>query len=407
MKQSQEIFQLDDDNDINTSDPEILNQNEELLNQPENLNTPVFKKNLMITKKKNLANSLLNTGNIGNNLVLCKKFVLGNKKNFYLFFITFLGTLLTWASWILTNNFFYSLKIYIIGTVPFIFSEIFFILCFIIEPGIIPRQCPEFIKKNDNELNDIDISNNEEITPRIFTERKCGTCGIIRPSCASHCKYCDNCVLNFDHHCFYISNCVGKRNHKFFYLFLFFGVISSFYLIICDFITIIHVFILRSNEMWKLLYREEIYILIIICALILISFLYLLLGSMNLLILFTPLGIGFILFSFLFYKHIYKRENPYFENPFVILVFFAGLSFGVFATKTFFSQTKNIASGYTIKQNMSIQKELLSVTTLHKKKKIGNKYIRKRNCGEKIKNICKFLCAKRGESLIIPKRDLY
>ena len=83
----------------------------------------------------------------------------------------------------------------------------------------------------------------KEMKPRIFTERECTTCHIMRPPGASHCGTCDNCVLNFDHHCGFLGNCVGKRNHKYFYLFTFFGVITSLYFLIAQIVTIVKVFI--------------------------------------------------------------------------------------------------------------------------------------------------------------------
>mmetsp|Transcript_26465 Transcript_26465/g.61709 ORF Transcript_26465/g.61709 Transcript_26465/m.61709 type:complete len:446 (+) Transcript_26465:102-1439(+) len=57
--------------------------------------------------------------------------------------------------------------------------------------------------------------------------RHCGTCEMRRPHRASHCKVCDNCVLDFDHHCFYIGNCVGLRNHRPFVVYLILGAIGT------------------------------------------------------------------------------------------------------------------------------------------------------------------------------------
>mmetsp|Transcript_20249 Transcript_20249/g.36735 ORF Transcript_20249/g.36735 Transcript_20249/m.36735 type:complete len:459 (+) Transcript_20249:15-1391(+) len=57
--------------------------------------------------------------------------------------------------------------------------------------------------------------------------RRCYTCEVRRPPRASHCRVCDNCVLDFDHHCFWIGNCVGLRNHKAFILYLVLGSIGT------------------------------------------------------------------------------------------------------------------------------------------------------------------------------------
>ena len=433
----------------------IENKNDKLLNHVENNNiNDVSSKsqinNILILNEENRFNKInqktekeisSHYGNIGNNIVVCNKYVLGIKSSLILFIFTLLGMNVTFIGWILSNNTFYQNYIYIIGGIPFILTQIFFILCFLTEPGIIPRNDPNFLEKHDNlnkenmNNNSINESNNKENNiinnnigkeevhikenenidnnqndifsiPRIFTERKCSTCNINRPPCASHCRYCDNCILNLDHHCFYISNCVGQRNHKYFYLFLFFGSISAIYLSICCFVVTINIFIIKSKSLWSILFSKDKWMIIISIILIAFSTIYASLGSLNFIVLFGPSGVGYIIFSFLFYK---DKPDDYesFRNPFCVPSLIAGCYFGIFVVATFIKQTNIIGSGLTIKQNNSIQKELMNNSISQKKVVFNKDYLSKKSKKEKFKNIIKFLTKKTSKSLIVPKRDLF
>uniref|UniRef100_A0AC35U580 Multifunctional fusion protein Palmitoyltransferase Autophagy-related protein 13 n=1 Tax=Rhabditophanes sp. KR3021 TaxID=114890 RepID=A0AC35U580_9BILA len=48
----------------------------------------------------------------------------------------------------------------------------------------------------------------------------CTTCLIIRPHRSKHCKYCNYCIVRFDHHCGWIGNCIGVTNHIYFITYL-------------------------------------------------------------------------------------------------------------------------------------------------------------------------------------------
>ena len=376
--------------------------------------------------------------NIGKNIVLFNKYVLGIKLNLNLFIFTFFGMILTFLGWILSNNNFYSKYIYIFGSIIFCLTQIFFLLCFFTEPGIIPRNDPNFQEKNENpekkeinlnndqtnksnlafnkndnindnnNKNDIDTNKNDrdEITiPKIYTERKCKTCNIIRPPCCSHCRYCDNCVQDFDHHCFYVSNCIGKRNHKYFYLFLLFGSLISLYITFLDLFLLIYIFIINPKGIWSIIYSNNKIILIISIVLISLSAIYLFLGCINFFVLFVPSGAGFILFFYAFYKN---KPNYFenFRNPFIILVLIVNLFFCIFVIINFIKQTKNISKGVTIKQEASIKRETIKNISKNKNTNFDKYYFTKRTKKEKIKNIIKFLFKKIDHSLIIPKRDL-
>ena len=391
--------------------------------------------------------------NIGRNIVICKKYVIGVRETFYLIISMIILEISELIAFILFNNSFFPFYIYIIVGVLLLLNLIFYIITFLTEPGIIPRNHPDFIKKEsiennienkdikeikvnkeinndnlsqnnnlfDNNINsknnlivngnndneELGINNNKKVSnnnqdentkPRIFTERECSTCKIIRPPGASHCSTCNNCVLNFDHHCVFISSCVGKRNHKYFFIFLFFGSITSLYIIICQLITIIKVFILEPKGLYTQLWNNNKWV----C---LICLLFIVLGVINLMCSITMGAIfllsAYIMFIVIFYIYYKREENQKYYNPFIILVLGGAFFFFVSVVGQFCVQNCNICRGVTVKQSKSIK------DALNNKEKVNDEYIRHKTCGESIKNFFTFLFDDIPESLIVPERDLF
>ena len=66
---------------------------------------------------------------------------------------------------------------------------------------------------------------------RLFYDKYCVTCNIIRPPTTSHCSYCNVCVFGYDHHCYIFGNCIGIRNWRNFIFALFFIILTACYLL--------------------------------------------------------------------------------------------------------------------------------------------------------------------------------
>ena len=348
---------------------------------------------------------------IGTNIVLFNKYVFGTNKDVLLLLGTILGMAITWFGWAYTNSYYFSFKIIIIPGIPYILLNYFMILSFLTEPGIIPKDCPEFSKKalEEKEKSKINNENNQEnleIIPKIFKERSCITCNIIRPPGTSHCRDCDNCVQNFDHHCFYISNCVGKRNHKYFYLFLFFGTICSAKIFIIGLISLYKIFIINANETIFFYYKQDKKLFIICASLFIISVLFLMTScSMHCAIFFFLISFG--IYSFLWYSHFYNKKNiSFYYNPIILIFYLANNYLLFFVATTFINQSGYISSGYTIKQRASISQEIIEINITKSNRKLKNEYLRERTFKEKIENILKFLKDDIGPSYIVPERDL-
>ena len=347
---------------------------------------------------------------IGTNIVLFKKYVLGTRKNFLLILATISGMAITWFGWAITNSIYLSFTTIIICFISYFLTNYYMVLSFLTEPGIIPRECPEFSKKNleENINEDINKDNkeeNKEIIPKIFQERSCTTCNIIRPPGTSHCRVCNNCVQNFDHHCFFISNCVGKRNHKYFYLFLIWGTIGSSKMVILGWISLYKLFIINAHETIFIYYKHDKKLSIICMCFIAIGLLFCMCS--NIFCLTIQFIIAFIIYYVMWLKYSYGNNNTKINyNPFIIAFYIGSIYFFGFVISTFWRQSDYISSGYTIKQTQSIRDELMNIYNSKSNNKLKDEFIRKRTFKEKVMNIIKFLKADNGPSLIIPERDL-
>lgn len=145
--------------------------------------------------------------NIGANIVLkgcCskKKYVVGTYDSFWVFVLTVLGITITVSGWMVSTIGYCSNYFFVIGFVLYVFTIFYMSLCFLVEPGIIPKNDPDYQydepPQTETGPNEKETEDENGITPSIFKEKYCTTCKILRPPKTSHCRICDNCVQNFD-----------------------------------------------------------------------------------------------------------------------------------------------------------------------------------------------------------------
>jgi hypothetical protein len=281
--------------------------------------------------------------------------------------------------------------------------EFFMILTYLTEPGIIPRNHPDYLEskeKNEDKKEELDT------IPRIFTERKCETCNIFRPPKASHCKICDNCIIDFDHHCTFVSNCIGKRNHKYFYLCLFFASSFGIQTVYLSLKVMKYVFITKYNETLFYMYKgnKVLFYMIFIC-LIIALFLSRRRRTECSIIILAPLSL--ILFFKSWNKYVPKKENsPSYYSPFIIVMVIIVSMYAIFASVNLILQTSFISKNVTFKQNMSIIEKKNELNRQGKLNQISEEYTRKKTFKERVLNLIKFMLSKKDGSLIVPERDL-
>ena len=341
--------------------------------------------------------------NIGNNIVLFKKYVLGSFYDTPLLLFIEILIIIIFYYMIHYLGSFYSKYILIPLSIFMFLTGYYMLLTYITEPGIIPKNHPNF----QGEIKNSEGDEKNWTIPRIYTERNCSTCNINRPPGASHCGICNNCVLEFDHHCVFVSNCVGKRNHKYFYLFSLFGSLSSIILIILIIIVIKHVFITKSDETLSFMIKENKTLFITSVVLAILGIFYSLCNprySCNA-YLFGSSGIG--LFIYLWHKHVPTTDTtPSYYNPYIIIIFVVVVLLGIPVIGNLTSQTHILGQKLTVKQKTSINQKIRELQLKNPNLKINEEYTRKKSFKEKLKNIIELLFSKIDESLIVPERDL-
>lgn len=96
-----------------------------------------------------------NFGNIGNNIVLFNKYVFGPKNFLWLLILIMVAIAISFYLYLRFIGDFYSKKMYYVLYIFFFLTEYFMLVSFLIEPGIIPRNSPEFmIDENKKKLNE-------------------------------------------------------------------------------------------------------------------------------------------------------------------------------------------------------------------------------------------------------------
>ena len=336
--------------------------------------------------------------NVGKNIIINKKYVLGPIYGVGLLLFVAVGLVSELSAIIYFLGPFYSKYVYFIYCIIVLLMEIFMFLTFFTEPGIIPRNHPDY----QGEIKNSEDNENDKTIPRIFTKRKCKTCNIIRPPGASHCGICNNCVLDFDHHCAFVSNCIGKRNHKYFYYFLLMGHIAGLKGIIINIRVIIYVFITKYDETLSFVVKGNKTLLIVMIASIILPVLY-----SNLYSIIICAGIVIGLYFYLWYKYIpIKQSTPSYFNPYIIVTFIIVVMCYIFITGNLCGQTYVISQNITIKQYASINEKILDLYKNNRGLKVDEKYTKRKSILQSFKNIIGLMFSKVDESLIIPERDL-
>jgi hypothetical protein len=272
------------------------------------------------------------------------------------------------------------------------------VVTFLTEPGIIPRNHPDFQEKK----------NQNENLPRIMKERRCKTCNIYRPPKSSHCRICNNCVEEFDHHCVFISNCIGKRNHKYFYYFLITGSSIGLYVLILNLRLFYYVFFTHWKETTSYVIHKNPY-LHLFCLILIIFSLYFIFICYFEVCAFVPGVIGFVVIFYKFWQNMNSKDRIL--NPWCFISLIGDSILWILNFSSFVTQTYFISRGTTIKEDDSMKKEYCDrYFDLEKNNqkilKIYSEYFARKSIAKMIINIWNFLNSPIPESKIVYERDL-
>jgi len=347
-------------------------------------------------------------GNIGSNVVYKDKYVFGPIVHILYWSFCNIATVIGWIIWRYAVSDFYPKKIYYALDILCIIVEYYLIMAYITEPGIIPRKCPQYpIKEIEQSEESENKENKYEEIPRIYTERRCDTCQIMRPPGASHCVVCDNCVLEFDHHCLFISNCVGKRNHKYFVLFLVWG--GLFALIDTGLVLKImhYVMITKYEETLGLIFKNSKFLFILNIIFVIFCCIFLLNPCGRIIELsFTSLC-SYAIFWTIWNKNVPKGKYPkYYNAPFLFIALGIAVGLAIFIISNLIVQIYEIARGLTVKKDESIKQKMEENKLKNRSNDALFKYVKQYSFCGKIFNLIKFFFARVDDSLIIPERDL-
>ncbi|KAI9005202.1 ankyrin repeat-containing domain protein [Gaertneriomyces semiglobifer] len=98
----------------------------------------------------------------------------------------------------------------------FLFLSMFAPCCYALYKGVVSD--PGYITKagpDDRKVTVMYLAEKGILDPRHY----CVTCCIRKPLRSKHCKFCNRCVVRFDHHCPWTYNCIGALNHRYFMIF--------------------------------------------------------------------------------------------------------------------------------------------------------------------------------------------